>query len=433
MRLRAFCVGVAATSAASIALSLLLTRIFSVTMYYHFAFLLISLALLGIAVSGVAVYLLPRQFREKRLAQAAAGFAIAVAPLALLALAVAVANPMSIDLKHENLLRLTKLYAATALPFLSSGFAITLAIAGAGERIGRVYAFDLGGAAVGCLVVIPLLVHLGGPGAVIAAAGLAAAGGLAFAWSAARPGAAGYALRWVGAATSLGLFALAGVQASSGRPFRIAQTAKFLREDRVVYERWNAFSRVTVSTAPTNDYLWLHIDADAATRMYATSHLAERGWEPLRRFSEYRLAALVYAIRKQGPALVIGPGGGPDLLSALRAGLPRAVGVEVNPIIVEDIMRGRYAAWNGDLYRNPRLEVTVDDGRSFIRRAHEAYSSIQATLVDTWAASTAGAFTLTENNLYTLEAFTEYLAHLEPDGVLSMTRWWAQPPKEFLR
>src|SRR5262249_43679874 len=224
-------------------------------------------------------------------------------------------NPMSVDLRRENLLRLTKLYAATALPFLSSGFAITLAIAGARERIGRIYAFDLGGAALGCLVVIPLLGQLGGPGAFIAAAGLAAAGGMAFAWSAVRPGAAVQVLRWLGAATALGLLALAAVQAAHGRPFQIAQTTKFLREDRVVYERWNAFSRVTVSSAPSSDYLWLHIDADAATRMYAAGSLPARGWEPLRRFSEYRLAALVYAIRKQGPALVIGPCGGPDLLS----------------------------------------------------------------------------------------------------------------------
>src|SRR5439155_21344058 len=104
-----------------------------------------------------------------------------------------------------------------------------------------------------------------------------------------------------------------------------------------------------------------------------------------------------------------------------------------NPIIVKDIMRRRFAGFNGDLYGQPGIEVVVDDGRSFIRRSRDAYSSIQATLVDTWAASTAGAFTLTENNLYTVEAFMEYLSHLKPDGVLSMTRWWARPPREFVR
>src|SRR6185436_6213199 len=103
------------------------------------------------------------------------------------------------------------------------------------------------------------------------------------------------------------------------------------------------------------------------------------------------------------------------------------------PLIADDIMRGAYVSWNGDLYRNPRVEVQVDDGRSFIRRSEEQYSSIQATLVDTWAASAAGAFTLSENNLYTADAFVDYLSHLKPDGVLSMTRWYGRPPIEFFR
>jgi hypothetical protein len=96
-------------------------------------------------------------------------------------------------------------------------------------------------------------------------------------------------------------------------------------------------------------------------------------------------------------------------------------------------MQQQYADYNGDLYRNKHVEIHVDDGRSFVRRSRESYSSIQATLVDTWAASAAGAFTLSENNLYTAEAFADYLRRLKPNGVLSMTRWYGPSTREFLR
>ena len=89
---------------------------------------------------------------------------------------------------------------------------------------------------------------------------------------------------------------------------------------------------------------------------------------------------------------------------------------------------------SGDLYRDPRVHVVVDEGRSYIRRSGEMYGSIQATLVDTWAASSSGAFTLSENNIYTVQAFEEFLAHLAPGGILAVTRWYDPGnPKEFLR
>jgi spermidine synthase len=428
---RRFCLGVGVTSGASLALSLLFTRIFSVTMYYHFAFLLVSLALLGIAVAGVAISLLPNVFREDRLPWLSGMFALSIAPLALLSLKVVTDSPLSVDLSLENTSKLIRLYFATAMPFLASGFAISLAIAGAKDKIGTVYAFDMGGAALGCVLIVVMIPLFGAQGSVVLVAALAAAGGALLASSASASHPMKTVVTYVAIAVALGLFSLAAYPMQSGGWFKIAQGTKFLREDAVEFERWNSFSRVTVSTAES-DYKWLHIDADAATRMYS-GEIAKDGYKATRRFSEARVASIVYALRNHGPALVIGPGGGPDIISALRAKVPRVIGVEVNPIIADVIMKGQYVAWNGDLYRRKGVEVHVDDGRSFVRRSEESYSSIQATLVDTWAASAAGAFTLSENNLYTADAFVDYLNHLTPDGVLSMTRWYGRPPIEFYR
>src|SRR5205807_3966570 len=87
------------------------------------------------------------------------------------------------------------------------------------------------------------------------------------------------------------------------------------------------------------------------------------------------------------------------------------------------VMRDRFLAFSGGLYTNPRIRITVDDGRSFVRRSPERYDVIQASLVDTWAATAAGAYTLTENTLYTVDAFNDYLDHLTDSGVLTITRW----------
>jgi spermidine synthase len=433
-RRTSFALGVAATAFATIALELLLTRIYSVTMYYHFAFMVIALALLGLAIAGVTTYLLPRVFRLERVSELAAGFAIAFALTVVVALHVSVTSPIRLTGFSQNLSTLLALYFAAALPFLMSGFALTLAIASAGESIGRIYAYDLIGAAAGCLFVIPAISALGGPGAILAVAAIGAVGAAAFALSVAPGRRARLPLLALALIAAVGLAVLAFGEGEGARRFAISPNPdKFLGTRQVQFERWNAFSQITVADAGAPDHKWIFIDADAATRMWSGEVVRGDLTAPTK-IPEVRVAALVYALRAAGPALIIGPGGGTDVLSALRAGVPRVVGVEVNPIIVEDVMRGRFAAWNGDLYRDPRVEVVVDEGRSFIRRSAERYSSIQATLVDTWAASSSGAFTLSENNIYTVEAFGEFLDHLQPGGVLTVTRWYdAGQPKEFLR
>ncbi len=110
-------------------------------------------------------------------------------------------------------------------------------------------------------------------------------------------------------------------------------------------------------------------------------------------------------------------------MSALVFGARRVVGVEINPIIANDVMRDRFREFSGGIYTNPRVRIVVDDGRSFVRRTPDRYDVIQASLVDTWAATAAGAYTLTENSLYTTEAFNDYLDHLTDDGILTITRW----------
>jgi hypothetical protein len=138
-------------------------------------------------------------------------------------------------------------------------------------------------------------------------------------------------------------------------------------------------------------------------------------------------------LRPKGDFAIIGPGGGVDVLRALCNGSQNITGIEINPIIVNDVMGDKYADYSFHLYDRPQVHIHVQDGRSYIRSSHEKYDVVQMTLVDTWASTAAGAFALSENNLYTLEAFREYFDHLKPDGMIAITRWEFRQPREALR
>src|SRR5579859_5649830 len=143
--------------------------------------------------------------------------------------------------------------------------------------------------------------------------------------------------------------------------------------------------------------------------------------------------SLANVLRPHGEFAIIGPGGGPDVLRALANGSPSVTGIEINPIIANTIMRGRYADYALHLYDRPDVHIHVTDGRSYLRSTREQFDVVQMTLVDTWASTAAGAFALSENNLYTLEAFEEYFNRLKPDGMIAITRWEFREPREALR
>ncbi|HXZ28742.1 MAG TPA: hypothetical protein VEG08_12185, partial [Terriglobales bacterium] len=143
--------------------------------------------------------------------------------------------------------------------------------------------------------------------------------------------------------------------------------------------------------------------------------------------------AIANVLRPRGAYAIIGPGGGVDVLRAVANGSPSVTAIEINPIIANTIMRGRYADYAFRLYEIPEVHLHVADGRSWIRQSRDQYDVIQMTLVDTWASTAAGAFALSENSLYTTEAFREYFDHLKPDGIIAITRWEFKEPREALR
>jgi hypothetical protein len=215
-----------------------------------------------------------------------------------------------------------------------------------------------------------------------------------------------------------------------GHPFIEVRYAKGQKLRTEQFVKWNSISRIGL--APDKDAgEMIFIDADASTAIanFDFSRLTANNLQEL----EHQGPGIPYNLRPGAKTLIIGPGGGWDVSRSLASGSHDVTAVEINPIIATTIMRKTYPQLSQNLYLRPDVHINIEDGRSFVRRSPDKFQVIQATLVDTWASTAAGAFALSENNLYTTDAFHDYLTHLTPDGLLTFTRWGFDPPRESLR
>lgn len=418
---------------------LALLRVFSVTMWYHFAFLAICLAMLGMSAAGAIVHAAPGFFRRERLgAQLAwcctlSGVALAAGLIAFLR--------WPVEQTWDGPPPLAQAFACFLPPFLLSGFVPTLLFAHRAEHAGPLYFADLVGAALGCLATIGLLTFLTGPETVaVTGAGFAVAGAL-FALDG--------GMRRLAVGSGVAAVAIAGlVAATHGRelsPLKITR-GKSYDESKVLFELWNPLSRVTVfdgvfwrpdeggfkwgGTTVPGEFKprekWIEQDGNAGTPVTEFDGDISK-YTHLERDATF----VAYALRPYRNAFIIGPGGGRDILGARRFEVPRIVAAELNPSIVKVVDDPKYLAdFAGRPYSLPGVEARVGEGRSTLLRSGEQFDLIQISLIDSWAATLAGAFVLVENNLYTREAFQLYWRSLTDDGVLTVSRW---RNSEFIR
>jgi len=405
---------------ATLIMELALTRIFSVVFYYHFAFLAISVALFGLGAGGVFSYVVAA--RPGNVYQKLGSLALSAS------LSVVLVLWFILSRESNGVWTLTAVYFASAVPFFLAGAVVSIAISEAIERVHHAYFFDLAGAAVGCLLLIRFLDVAGGPGTVIAAAAVYAIAAALWYNQSGRDG-----FRIVAVLAALLMVILMVVNGKT-RWFDV-HWAKGERIPEERFSAWNSFSRVGViqNRNPDGSPYWLiRIDADAATGI-ATYDWAHGVSESDRAGLLRQGQGLPYALRPGAKTLIVGPGGGYDVSRALAAGSKDVTAVEINPLIANKIMQDVMVKENYGIYLLPEVHLHVEDGRSFVRSSTEKYQVLQATLVDTWASTAAGAFALSENNLYTSDAFYDYLTHLTDDGLLVFTRWGFDPPRESLR
>jgi hypothetical protein len=422
--------GLFLTTLSLLQLELFLTRIFSVTMWYHFAFMAISLAMLGLAAGAVLVEVMKKRDPHQTLANAALLFALSSA--------VCFAAQLYIPAEPETQIGWTALaFTVISVPFVLAGVVVCVALTRFPRHTGALYAADLAGSAVGCVLTIPILNYIHAPTAVIMNAGIAALAAAAFAM------ATKGRLRWIASVSCAALLILATVN-QSARFIDIRWVKGGRNWGDGLFEKWNALSRIHVretgsepfgwgmspAYAPSRklDQLYLNIDSGAATVITKF----DGNLQPLEHL-KYDVTALAHYLRNQTSVLVIGVGGGRDILTSLVFGQRHVTGVEINPDILH-VLTDRFGDYAGNLSKNPAVTLVHDEARSYIARSKEKFGIIQASLIDTWAASSAGAYVLTENGLYTKEGWQTFLSRLTDDGILTMSRWYYEAqPAETLR
>ncbi len=438
--------GVFLTSLSTLLFETLLTRIFSVTMWYHFAFAAVSMALFGMTVGSVLVYLFPRFFDPARirlrLVQSAVLFSLAIILSFMTHLSIPIVTTPSI----MGVYTIASNYVVLSFSFIFSGITISLALTTFKQGVSRLYAADLVGSALGCIVLIYSLQLTDGPSAVIIAAALAGCSALVFSFEAGRK-------KLTMLAAGLTLFLAIGAAFNAFLAARQLAPLDLLwvkgeLEPTSLYEKWNSFSRIRVMGDPDvprepdgwglaprfngseNELVQLGMDIDA--NAYTVLTAFDGRLEPLE-FLKYDVTNVVHYIRHDADVLVVGVGGGRDLLSALVFKQKSVLGVEINKNIV-DLISNNFADLTGHLLDYPQIKVVVDEARSLITRTPERFDVIQVSLIDTWAATGSGAFALTENSLYTVEAWKLFMERLNPGGVLSFSRWYLyDAPAEMVR
>ncbi len=413
----------------TLALEITLSRILSVSTWYHLAFFAISTAMLGMTAGATTVYL-KREWIERRnlndtVAAACLGYAI-VLPITLVLICLIPIRMEPTIMPAVSMLAITALCTA---PFYFSGLALSIILTKYDLPIGRLYAVDLIGAALGCLFVLGGLELFSGPTLILLCALIGATAAFIFAW-----GSRTFGLRRMLAGVSLVLLGLVVLNSTTSVGiYQFATKGNVVSVQQLLLERWNSFSRVLVynqlegeppywgpsPVMPKGEKTTLfpmNIDGDAFTAVRKFNSAADI--ENLR----YDVTNAAYFLRPSGGACIIGVGGGRDLQSALLFGHERVVGIDVNPVFI-DLQRNEFRTFAG-LADNPRVQLVADEARSYLTHNDEKFSILQMSMIDTWASTGAGAFSLSENGLYTVEAWSVFYDRLREDGIFTVSRWY---------
>ncbi len=425
--------GVALVSASVLLLQLVHTRILSPMLWHHLTYLVVTFTLLGFAAGGALLACKPKWLKSGvagRLSVFATMFGLTtLASYALITRAL----PES-SMGTAGLAVAAFQYSVLILPMVFGGVVIALALSDSHGSIGRVYAWNMGGSALGCAIYVPVLRGLGGEGAVLFAAAVTFIGAAML--SGERKG-----LKMVGGVLAVASLVLSVVSPKALFEVPVAankvmsQTMKLDPRLRVERTAWDPLCRLDVvgpgPDAP-NERRTVYQDGDAPTVLpmgpmhLSTDIAAKEG-----------LGYLLF--EKTAPkVLAIGIGGGIDILQAkAQRTYPDGssvdfTGIEINRTTAS-LMRNEYREATADRYFLPGVTIHVDEGRSWLRRSDEKYDLIQMTGTDTYAALSSGSYVMSESYLYTAEAYDDFISHLTPDGVIGVMRFRFDPPRETLR
>lgn len=465
---RGLVLGVALVSAATLGVQVLETRLFSVMLWHHLTYMVVTITLLGFAASGSLLAMAPWLGRiggDPRIAVSlcASLFGITL----VVAFSVLAHNPLdTLDIEQDRskYFWLFARYAYLLVPFLFAGLAIAIALAEFRTSVHRTYFWNLIGSGVGSFLFILAIRPFGGVGSLLF---FAVIGGLAALCAAS--GARGW-LAWP--ARILGLAVIVGGIAGiaspqlteSWLPIKPARSKAlttfetffdalegFYRERDPTYPELDPAKRVTVwsplcriDTVPVppdpaqvakdrddpilapRSQVHVFQDGDAPTVIWSHGHAEDRDYAA-------HIYGLGYKLVREPEVLIIGPGGGNDVETALHMGARKVTAVDINGDTL-GLVKSRFAGYTANLYGRDGVEVVHSEGRSYLRRqGDKRFDVIVMSGTDTYAALSSGSYIFSESYLYTAEAFDDFFAHLSDDGVVQVLRFRFEPPRETLK
>lgn len=421
MSRRALSFGVLLIAAATMLLEVSLTRVFAVTLWYHFAFLTISVAMLGAAAAAVCCYVGRGFWLGPRFQTNLAGCAAAFGLLAPLSLFV----HLNVGLEHVDIggerfyLALAGQIVLLFATFFCAGMCISLALSKFSESVGRVYCYDLLGAAAGGWLVFWLLPWFGAPALAFAVSAAAFAAAFLFLGSPAR----------MARLTTAGLGIVSLAMLFLNDRFDTLSVTRIKRQNmpRIqkleppkLLEEWSAVGRIAVyhpEPGETGESMKVSNDGAAPTVL--------RAWDgdfKKLAFLRHDSRQIGHHLKQRAETLILGSAGGTDVLAALLFEQPRITAVELNPVTAK-LVTEVYADYIGNVFQHPRVDFHCAEGRQFVARCQRDFDLIQITMIDSWAGASSGAYVFNESTLYTVEAVREYWRRLRPQGVVSITRY----------
>jgi hypothetical protein len=405
--------GVFFISAGIIFFELALIRLFSVVLFPSLGFFAVTVVFFGLTLGGLLVYLFPNFFSDSNFNKKLDALGL------LFGLSLFIFAFIFTKIDPSSRGAVLSLIWNSVIPITIANSYLSYVFMKQASSIGRLYSYDLFGAGMGVIVCLFLLSHISPVSVIIISGALVL---VSISLSSLN--------NKIGKIALLLFLVIAVLITVNGVP-ELKYTKRGL-EKNSVFSKWNSFSRVSVLdergkerflySLPSPDLqkvqqMGIEIDADAYTSVVEFSGNLDSV-----SFLKQDLSGLAYHVVRPGKALIIGPGGGRDVLMALLFG-NQVTGADINPIIVKDIMKNRLRKFSGDLYLRPDVDIKVAEGRSFIKKDENKYNSINLPLVDTWASTAGGNMAIVEGYLYTVEAMEDYLWHLNEGGVLTISRW----------
>ena len=435
------CMGISLVSIASLMLQVTYTRIFSITLWYHFVWMIVSIALLGYAVSGTFLMIFhgfSKENIDNLLSLTSALFSVSVLITYIISNLVPF-DPITLAWDNMQVIYIFVYYILLAIPFFLSGMTTAIAIERSENRVNTVYFSSFLGSAIGSIFVLPFFKYLGGSGVVVFTSLIGGLGAVVFTLNLKKR--TKLLMGWIFLLIILLPYSSTIIPVKVS-PYKSLNIALRYQNAELLETQWNSFSRIDVVKSGYIRYapglslsynenlppqIGIIVDGNEVNAI--TSY---DGNSSTLTFTSYLPSYLPYHLVENPKVLVIDAGGGLGVLSALYGNSSQIIVTEENPNII-NLVKDSYSTFSGNIYLDSRVDVEVSEGRSYIQNSKDEYDLIDLSLIGSISSSTTGIYALSENYIYTEEAFTSSIEHLSPNGILSVQRGLLPPPREDIR